>query len=834
MSNRLLGIPLWVAVGGLIGLLAAIGLYPSGLGAPLPRYPLSESEICDRARELARRLGHPGAEASTYAFTLRNDFHQLSRAIGVEDARRLAASGEVPVATWRVRFRDRILFSSIDGDPAGLTLSLAPNGDVLAVDLPGKTPAEPAPSRATARQIAVRRLAELGVSLEGFTERTRDGETAARREDDEDEDEDDEARVRTSRPESGGARVTVGDGETAERPNEEKFAWVRPDPVHSGVTHQVKATVTAGGLREYSRSFTADGASDGSRLGDVLEGTGFVLCVLALALTILGVGVFRLVARDYVSLRRAFAAQLVFALLCAVSLAIMLDFGGALYAVPIKAFGLAISIGVFVGFAWLVGETDAYRAWGKGPTEGLLAIFTLRPHARQVAREALEGTLAGWMMIGALAVAGASVAALGGPGAIRRSGDLFAVDARPTVLFPLGLLPYAFASMVTLQLFAAARTQRILKRPWLWGPVAALVIGLVALPEELADIELGALSSSLSWSLAFGAVSCVLVARRGVLTAGVAAFVFTTFYYGLAAATGGAPADALAASAGLVLAAAPAGLALVAGPWLPEVEVREAPTPRMTSLLEQARRAEELNIAQRVQSGLLPSTDPEVEGFDVAGRCVPASEVGGDYFDYFRLPEGRFGIAVGDVSGKGVPAAFFMTLTKGFMEVAAAESRSSSEALSKANGYLRDHLAKGTFVTMAYATIDLESRLVTLARAGHNLPILARRGEPARLLETSGVALGAAPPVEFERLIEPADVEVRPGDLLVFYTDGLTEAMSPAREQFGEERLLEAVDRLRDGRPARDLLDALFAEVSDFSAGASQHDDITIVVVKVG
>jgi serine phosphatase RsbU (regulator of sigma subunit) len=313
----------------------------------------------------------------------------------------------------------------------------------------------------------------------------------------------------------------------------------------------------------------------------------------------------------------------------------------------------------------------------------------------------------------------------------------------------------------------------------------------------------------------------------------MATFAFSAFFYGLPLLLVGSSGEHMAGAVGLGLVSLLPVLALAAAPYLPEVEVREAPPARLSRMLEQARRQEELSIAHRVQSGLLPSDDPEVEGFDVAGACLPATEVGGDYFDYFKLSDGRFGVAVGDVSGKGVPAAFFMTLTKGFMEVSAAEAREPSAVLSQANSHLREHLAKGTFVTMAYAVLDPESRAVSCARAGHNPPVYLPRKEEPRFVDSAGTALGAAPPALFERILESRRIELQRGDALVLYTDGVTEAMNAEREQFGEERLLAALGHLRDGYSARGVVDKLVAEIAAFSGGASQHDDITVVVIKV-
>jgi sigma-B regulation protein RsbU (phosphoserine phosphatase) len=133
---------------------------------------------------------------------------------------------------------------------------------------------------------------------------------------------------------------------------------------------------------------------------------------------------------------------------------------------------------------------------------------------------------------------------------------------------------------------------------------------------------------------------------------------------------------------------------------------------------------------------------------------------------------------------------------------------------------------------MAYAVLDLESRAVTCARAGHNPPAILRDGAPPEFVSPPGTALGAAPEERFADLIEPHRIELRRGDTLVLYTDGVTEAMNAAREQFGERRLLETLGRLRDGRSARGLVEDLLGELDAYASDADQHDDITIVVIK--
>jgi len=173
-----------------------------------------------------------------------------------------------------------------------------------------------------------------------------------------------------------------------------------------------------------------------------------------------------------------------------------------------------------------------------------------------------------------------------------------------------------------------------------------------------------------------------------------------------------------------------------------------------------------------------------------------------------------------------------MTMTKGFMEVAATEAREPVAVLSRANEHLRSTLAKNTFVTMTYSVLDPESSVVTFARAGHNAPVWLRAGGRAELVAPPGTALGAAPSRIFEKLLGAHPIELGRGDVLVFYTDGVTEAMDTVRQEFGEDRLLAAIERHADGISARDLVDKVLDEVMEFSRGANQHDDITLVVIK--
>jgi hypothetical protein len=247
---------------------------------------------------------------------------------------------------------------------------------------------------------------------------------------------------------------------------------------------------------------------------------------------------------------------------------------------------------------------------------------------------------------------------------------------------------------------------------------------------------------------------------------------------------------------------------------------------------ERVRLQKELEIARRVQLGLLPKRQPSVAGFDVAGICIPALEVGGDYFDFVDLQDGNLGIAVGDVSGKGVPAAIYMTLTKGILQSHAGEETSPKKVLSKVNQLMYRTIERNWYVSMFYAVLDSQRRLLRFARAGHNPGIVFRTGESeARLLQTAGIGLGLDGGELFNKTLVEGELQMSSGDTLVLYTDGFTEAMDAHLQEFGEERFLDLLHRNKNGT-SEELVHRIIESVRDFAADQPQHDDMTLVVLK--
>jgi stage II sporulation SpoE-like protein/CAAX prenyl protease-like protein len=248
---------------------------------------------------------------------------------------------------------------------------------------------------------------------------------------------------------------------------------------------------------------------------------------------------------------------------------------------------------------------------------------------------------------------------------------------------------------------------------------------------------------------------------------------------------------------------------------------------------ERERMQKELEIARNVQVGLLPKSSPKVKGFDISGTCLPAKEVGGDYFDFVTLSPSKLGIAVGDVSGKGVPAAIYMTLTKGILQSHAEENVSPKLVLNKVNKLLYRTIEKNSFVSMFYAILDTDTKKLTYARAGHNPGIVVSQGDgDSTLLTAEGIALGLEEGTVFEKTLQENTIDVHSGDTLVFYTDGIVEAMNEQLDEFGEDKFLDIVAENRNLTSSQ-MIELILKEVKEFASNYPQNDDITLVVIKV-
>ncbi len=252
---------------------------------------------------------------------------------------------------------------------------------------------------------------------------------------------------------------------------------------------------------------------------------------------------------------------------------------------------------------------------------------------------------------------------------------------------------------------------------------------------------------------------------------------------------------------------------------------------------EKQRLDDELRIAHEIQMSLLPKCPPAYDGLSIADLCVPAREVGGDYYDFFELGPRCLGLLVADVSGKGTSAALYMAELKGLMLALSHEERSPKKLLTRVNLLLADHLDNRSFITMTYGVIDLDARTLTHSRAGHTplIVVSGRRTQGAEVIVPNGMVLGLRLPGatgRFESLLDEHTLPLETGDVIVFYTDGITEAMNVNGDLFGDESLGRVVHAHR-GLDATGVRERVLRDVHAFVGDAEPHDDMTMVIVKI-
>jgi sigma-B regulation protein RsbU (phosphoserine phosphatase) len=240
----------------------------------------------------------------------------------------------------------------------------------------------------------------------------------------------------------------------------------------------------------------------------------------------------------------------------------------------------------------------------------------------------------------------------------------------------------------------------------------------------------------------------------------------------------------------------------------------------------------EIEIAREVQERLFPQRLPEIAGLDYFGFCRTALGVGGDYYDFLALPDGKLGIALGDVSGKGIAAALTMASLQASLRADAMRAGNDIAGLiTRVNAMLYDASTEDRYATLFYAQFDPATHRLSYVNAGHCPPILLRahalNGDTERLDQAGGTVVGLLPECSYEQ----AEVTLAPGDLLVIYTDGFSEAMNPSLEEWGDKRLLEAVSNC-NGLLAKDSIAKIMQAADAFASGAPQSDDMTLVILR--
>ncbi|MDA8019716.1 MAG: PP2C family protein-serine/threonine phosphatase [Thermoanaerobaculia bacterium] len=245
---------------------------------------------------------------------------------------------------------------------------------------------------------------------------------------------------------------------------------------------------------------------------------------------------------------------------------------------------------------------------------------------------------------------------------------------------------------------------------------------------------------------------------------------------------------------------------------------------------ERLRMREELDQARRIQLSMLPRSDPTSTWLDIAGISIPASEVGGDYYEYFKVDDIRQAVVVADVAGHGVASGLLLATVRGCLYLLKESPHSPSEVLGKIDRVVRETTGKRNFVTMIYALFDRDRHVVRVACAGHP-PMLRYVAATGNVEEIGFDALPLGTALQQE--IREVEVAFKPDDILIFYTDGIAETVSSRGEVYGTERLAKRLRKTDHDRTAKEIRDTLLGDVWSFKADGEQNDDITLVVLKI-
>jgi phosphoserine phosphatase RsbU/P len=247
---------------------------------------------------------------------------------------------------------------------------------------------------------------------------------------------------------------------------------------------------------------------------------------------------------------------------------------------------------------------------------------------------------------------------------------------------------------------------------------------------------------------------------------------------------------------------------------------------------EKKRLDHDLEIARDIQRILLPAEAPAINGFQISGINVPARQVSGDYFDYIHVDDERLGVAIADVSGKGVPASLIMAICRSVLRAEAARNPSPADVLRKVNRQLYPDIKEDMFISMAYLILDHERNGVTLARGGHDAPLLYKQqSQSVTPVKSPGMVLGIDSGNVFDRITNDFAVPLERHDCLVLYTDGVTEALNTEGDEFGLERTIESV-RASASDGAQAIVRRVIDDVHNFTVSQPQNDDITLIAIR--
>ncbi len=251
------------------------------------------------------------------------------------------------------------------------------------------------------------------------------------------------------------------------------------------------------------------------------------------------------------------------------------------------------------------------------------------------------------------------------------------------------------------------------------------------------------------------------------------------------------------------------------------------------TLDEKQRIDHDLDVARQIQMSLLPKQIPKFPGFELAAFDYPALEVGGDYYDFIPVDEDRVGIAIADVSGKGISGAIMMSICRSLLRSQARGGKSPAEVLKAVNQLMREDIADDMFVSMLYMVLNTKTHELIVARAGHERPIIAPGdGSGLHIIDSPGIAIGIGGEATFDSILKEVSVTLQPGDVVVSYTDGVTEAMNEKDDEWGIDNFLEAI-RVSSDEGAHSVLNNVQQRLLRFVGDMPQYDDMTLLALRV-
>ena len=236
---------------------------------------------------------------------------------------------------------------------------------------------------------------------------------------------------------------------------------------------------------------------------------------------------------------------------------------------------------------------------------------------------------------------------------------------------------------------------------------------------------------------------------------------------------------------------------------------------------------EELRLAREIQQHLLPETPPIIAGYDIAAINIPAKEVGGDYYDFVRISQHTLFFCLGDVSGKGMPAALLVANLQAALHSQSFVSQTPKECVRNSNKLIHQNTDSNKFITLFYGLLSTESDQVTYCNGGHDQPVYVKSDTEVKHLHTGGIPLGFLPDYDYQQV----EMQFESGATLLLYSDGVTEAMNHNEEEFGLDRLTETLKRNRNKR-ASEVIHEILEEIKRFSGETPQMDDVTLIIKK--